>query len=80
MRPAAIGGKTDGPFGRSFTDLNRRRPRPQTRHDARHNVVPPLAHEQLRHVREAIENARDLREGRPPQTRLKFGDVDDREL
>lgn len=48
--------------------------------DALTGAVPPLAHEQLRHVREAVEDARDLREGRPPQARLKFGDVDDREL
>ena len=48
--------------------------------DALTGAVPPLAQEQLRHVREAVEDARDLREGRPPQTRLKFGGVDNREL
>jgi hypothetical protein len=48
--------------------------------DALTGAVPPLALEQLRQIREAVQDARDLREGRIPKTRLKFEDVDDREL
>ncbi|MBC7980878.1 MAG: hypothetical protein H7Y36_09980 [Armatimonadetes bacterium] len=48
--------------------------------DALTGAVPPLAYDQLRQVREAVQDARDLREGRAPQARLKFEDVDDRDL
>jgi len=48
--------------------------------DALTGAVPPLAYDQLRQVREAVQDARDLREGRPPQARLRFEDVDDRDL
>ena len=48
--------------------------------DALTGAVPPLAYDLLRQVREAVQDARDLREGRVPQTRLKFEDVDDRDL
>jgi len=48
--------------------------------DALTGAIPPLAYDQLRQVREAVQDARDLREGRTPQTRLKFEDVDDRDL
>ena len=48
--------------------------------DALTGAVPPLAYDQLRQVREAVQDARDLRAGRHPQIRLQFGDVDDRDL
>ena len=48
--------------------------------DALTGAIPPLAYDQLRQVREAVQDARDLREGRPPQIRLKFEDVDDQDL
>ena len=48
--------------------------------DALTGAVPPLAYDQLRSVREAVQDARDLREGRPPQIRLRFEDVADEDL
>jgi hypothetical protein len=48
--------------------------------DALTGAVPPLAYDQLRQVRDAVQDAKDLREGRPPQIRMKFGNVDDNEL
>lgn len=48
--------------------------------DALIGPVPPLAQHQLRTVREAIEDARDLREGRAPQNRMQFDAVNDDEL
>lgn len=48
--------------------------------DALIGAVPPLAHDRLRQVREAVQDACDLREGRPLQVRAKFEDVDDEEL
>ena len=56
------------------------RPRRPTIIDALTGAVPPLAYDQLRQVREAVQDARDLREGRAPQARLKFEDADDRDL
>lgn len=48
--------------------------------DALTGAVPPLAYDQLRKVRDAVQDARALREGRIPEARLRFEDVDDREL
>ena len=48
--------------------------------DALTGAVPPLAFDQIRQVREAVQDAKDLREGRAPQTRMRFEDVDDTEL
>ena len=48
--------------------------------DALTGAIPPLAYDQIRQVREAVQDARDLREGRAPRTRLQFDDVDDRDL
>lgn len=48
--------------------------------DALTGAIPPLAFDQLRQVREAVQDAKDLREGSPPQIRLKFEDVNDEDL
>ncbi len=48
--------------------------------DALTGAVPPLAYDQLRQMREAVQDARDLRDSRTPQVRLNFEDVDDRDL
>jgi hypothetical protein len=48
--------------------------------DALTGPIPPLAFDQLRQVREAVQDAKDLREGRAPQIRLRFEDVNDEDL
>jgi len=48
--------------------------------DALTGPVPPLALKQLNWLREAVEDARALREGRPREPRKRFEDVEDDEL
>lgn len=48
--------------------------------DALTGAIPPLAYEQLRAIREAVQDAKDLREGRQPLARPQFEDVDDHDL
>ena len=47
--------------------------------DALTGGVPRFA-SKFSQIRDAMEDARDLREGRPPQTRFRFGDGDDQDL
>lgn len=48
--------------------------------DALTGLIPPLAYQHLQAVREAVEDARDRREGRPIRQRRRFDDVADSEL
>jgi hypothetical protein len=48
--------------------------------DALTGAIPPLAYEQLRQVRETVQDAQNLREDLQPVIRRKFEDVDDRDL